>query len=207
MQFDRPEFESSTAPAGISCASCKQPLVQSYYEVNGHVICSMCRDRFQQSGNDGSSTARLFKAFFGGLVLATLGGVVWWAVRTFFHIEIAIISIGIGFYVGKFVRRMSGQRGGIAYQIIAVVATYLGICSNYVPDLVAELPAGQTWSFPLVLMIAAITLAAPFLEGIKNFLGILIIGFGLWEAWKLNKRGELTINGPFSVAPAAAPNV
>ena len=54
----------------------------------------------------------------------------------------------------------------------------------------------------LLLLVAAL----PFLAGVKNLLGLLIIGFGLWEAWKLNKRTDLSISGPYQVgaAPAAA---
>jgi hypothetical protein len=54
-----------------------------------------------------------------------------------------------------------------------------------------------------VAALFALALAAPFLGGASNILGILIIGFGLWRAWQINKPSTLTINGPFSVAPAA----
>jgi hypothetical protein len=50
--------------------------------------------------------------------------------------------------------------------------------------------------------VVAFALAAPFHQGF-NIIGLLIIAFGLWRAWKLNQRTELTVNGPFSVAPAA----
>ena len=31
----------------------------------------------------------------------------------------------------------------------------------------------------------------------------LIIAFGLWEAWKFNKRIDAQISGPYTVTPAA----
>ena len=52
----------------------------------------------------------------------------------------------------------------------------------------------------LLLLVAAL----PFLTGVKNLIGLLIIGFGLWEAWKLNKRTDLSISGPYQVGAAAA---
>jgi hypothetical protein len=52
----------------------------------------------------------------------------------------------------------------------------------------------------LLLLVAAL----PFLAGVKNLLGLLIIGFGLWEAWKLNKRTDLSISGPYQVGAAPA---
>ena len=32
----------------------------------------------------------------------------------------------------------------------------------------------------------------------------LIIGFALWQAWKMNRRTELALVGPFALTPAAA---
>lgn len=53
----------------------------------------------------------------------------------------------------------------------------------------------------LVLGYAA---AAPFLAGASNVIGILIIGFALWEAWKMNRAVEVVFSGPFQVAPSGA---
>jgi hypothetical protein len=47
-------------------------------------------------------------------------------------------------------------------------------------------------------------LAMPFLAGVQNIIGLLIIGFALWEAWKVNRRMPLAIAGPFALAPAGA---
>ena len=49
-----------------------------------------------------------------------------------------------------------------------------------------------------------ILLATPFLAGLQNIIGLLIIGFALWEAWKVNRRIPLAIAGPFALAPAGA---
>jgi hypothetical protein len=53
-------------------------------------------------------------------------------------------------------------------------------------------------------LILAFAFATPFLLGAQNLIGLLIIAFGLYEAWKINKRPHLDIQGPFSVAPAGA---
>jgi hypothetical protein len=57
------------------------------------------------------------------------------------------------------------------------------------------------------LFLAAATV--PILVGIKSPILFLIVGFGLWEAWKLNRRLPFTITGPLQVGslppPAAAP--
>jgi hypothetical protein len=46
-------------------------------------------------------------------------------------------------------------------------------------------------------LFALLMLAVPFLGGIENLLGLVIIGIGVYEAWKINKRVPLAIAGPF----------
>ena len=55
-------------------------------------------------------------------------------------------------------------------------------------------------------IIAAVGLlyALPFLMGIQNLIGLLIIGFALYEAWKLNRGVELRVSGPHRVAMQGA---
>jgi hypothetical protein len=56
-----------------------------------------------------------------------------------------------------------------------------------------------------VVALLALAYALPFLAGWQNLLGLLIIGFGLWQAWRMNGRLALEIAGPFQVsAPASA---
>ena len=54
-------------------------------------------------------------------------------------------------------------------------------------------------------LLLAFAMAAPFLGGFENIIGILIIGFALWEAWKINRRVPLQIEGPFRLAQAPTP--
>jgi len=59
-----------------------------------------------------------------------------------------------------------------------------------------------------LLSVFAVALALPFLAGASNFMGWIIIGIALYEAWKLNRR--VPISGPFRFSgglsvPAPAP--
>jgi hypothetical protein len=51
--------------------------------------------------------------------------------------------------------------------------------------------------------LAFLVLAIPFLGGFENILGLLIIGFGLYQAWKINVATPLLIEGPFQVGQRA----
>jgi hypothetical protein len=61
----------------------------------------------------------------------------------------------------------------------------------------AELPV-----FVFAVFVFVIAMALPFLQGFGNIIGIIIIGIGLYEAWKLNTRLRLEVTGPYQVAPA-----
>ncbi len=51
----------------------------------------------------------------------------------------------------------------------------------------------------LAAWVAAIPLAymLPFLTGFENVIGILIIGFALWQAFRMNARSKIELQGPF----------
>jgi hypothetical protein len=64
-------------------------------------------------------------------------------------------------------------------------------------------PAGALGLVTMIAILLAIAAVAPFLQGFENIIGIVIIAIGLWEAWKLTARAEVTITGPHAIAPAA----
>lgn len=45
--------------------------------------------------------------------------------------------------------------------------------------------------------------AIPFLTGVSNLVGLAIIGIGVYEAWKFNRRRSIVITGPHALAPSA----
>jgi len=56
----------------------------------------------------------------------------------------------------------------------------------------------------LLAVICGIAFAAPFLTLPENIIGLLIIGFALHQAWRMNKRKQVTITGPYALAPPVA---
>ncbi|HMJ11726.1 MAG TPA: hypothetical protein VK524_09960 [Polyangiaceae bacterium] len=73
----------------------------------------------------------------------------------------------------------------------------------------AQAPARQVESSGTVIGLAvlaalaiALSYAAPFLSGFENIIGLLIIGFALYEAWKLNRR--VPIQGPYRTGTASS---
>lgn len=210
LQFDRAE---RTEPvAGGLCAYCNRPLDGTYYEINGRAACERCHAQLLASLEKHGPVVSFVVATAFGVAAATLGSLLWYAVRAATGYEIGLIAVAVGFAVGFAVRKGSHNRGGPLYQALAVVLTYVGICAQYVPDLWTgwrEQPdAAAAGGGALVIafvVVCVLSLAAPFLAGLQNLIGILIIGFALYEAWKLNRRVPLQISGPFRVESAAPP--
>jgi len=64
--------------------------------------------------------------------------------------------------------------------------------------------AQTTGAASAVALFVLFVLALPFLQGFQNILGLLIIGFGLYQAWKMNRRVRLVFDGPFTPGRAAS---
>ncbi len=56
--------------------------------------------------------------------------------------------------------------------------------------------------FVALVILLGIVLAMPFLIGFQSPLHFVIVGFALYEAWKLNRAPAFTITGPYQIASA-----
>src|SRR5258708_27620060 len=75
------------------------------------------------------------RAALAGLGAAAVGAGIYIAVRYATGYQVGLISILVGFLVGRAVHWGSRGRGGWPYQALAMVLTYLAIVSIYVPIL------------------------------------------------------------------------
>ncbi len=233
LQFDRAEFKA-TPSSSLKCALCSHTIIQSYYEAGGKTICSSCREAQASTAGAGGTARflRALAVGFGAAIVGSV--LWWGVRKlTGYEIGLISIGIGIGVgrAVRWGGRNRGGWKyqllavlltyASIAGNYMPDVITELASKSDSSPassaTATAAANAGNTtaaktntdetsvWAFVLgfgaIFLMAA---AAPFFAGSSNFIGLLIIGFGLWEAWKTNRRVEVAINGPFSVSPAAS---
>jgi hypothetical protein len=131
LQFDR--AEPTHEAREWSCAMCGHPLVNQYYDANGKSLCGGCRLRLETALSAKPGPKGFFKALAAGLGAGVLGAVIYYAVRAISGFELSLIAILVGWLVGKAVRWGTGGKGGRAYQVLAVVLTYLSIVSSYIP--------------------------------------------------------------------------
>jgi hypothetical protein len=240
IQLDRAEFVQP-APAGPRCDVCGNALQGNYFDINGKMACERCRYQVEEVFQKRGGAGGFLKAALAGFGAAVAGSVLYYAVREITGLEIGLISILVGWGVGRSVHWGSRGKGGGLYQALAVFLTYMAIVSTYLPAIFSAIgerkaqkkaavtapaqpgeastqaaagqaPAKAKAEEPISLGEAVIGIgaifclaaAAPFLMGFKNLIGLLIIAFGLWEAWKINRRRELAISGPFQVGVAPA---
>ncbi|MFL5608582.1 MAG: hypothetical protein ACJ8AD_19155 [Gemmatimonadaceae bacterium] len=55
-----------------------------------------------------------------------------------------------------------------------------------------------------IIALLAFSIALPIFVGISSPISILILFFGLAQAWRMNKRVDLSVSGPYRLAPTAA---
>ena len=195
LSFEHAEFENQ-APAALACAFCRQPITGQYWQISKRPACEHCRAKIQSELDSSGSSQRFLHALGFGALAATAGSVGWMLITKLTGYEIGFVAIGVGYLVGKAVRKGAGGFGGVRYQVLAMVLTYSAIALASLPTLLGMAPDGSQVSWPTLLSIA---LASPFLSGTHNIMGLFIIGIGLYEAWKLTRAMPVNVLGPFSI--------
>ena len=234
LQFDRAERDG--AASALTCAVCNQPVATSYYEVNGDITCQRCRNQVMAAWNRGSSRKRFAKALGLGFAAAAVGAAIYFGIAAVTGYEFGLVAVVVGVLVGGAVRKGSNGRGGWRYQLLAMFLTYTAVVVTDSSLIARELkkewgaqaastvtvagevtaptdatpgssrrPGPLAVAFGLALIIA-LAYAAPIMLGITSPLHLLIAGFALYEAWKLNRGVALRVSGPYQAAarPAAA---
>lgn len=253
LQFDRAEF--ATAPTA-SCGACQAVLTDTYYQANSRLLCGSCADGLKNVLlGSGSRFGRVAKALLLGFGAAIVGALIHFSVLHFLQINAALVTILMGWLVGKAVRNGSGGRGGWRYQIMAVMLTYLSIAVAYVPMVIMELRnSAATDPAKVEQVVAADNVAAPVTEessaetpapptaapgepevtevsteavtpaaaiggvflvlslftgllfslpvfiGMDSPFSLLIFGFGLFQAWQMNKKAVVDVTGPHAMS-------
>ena len=199
LQFDTVEPAAGAAPptagATVQCFSCSRPI-DNYFELNGKIVCNSCRANILHHFTGPMGFSRFAMVALKGAGAAAVGSLLFYGVRAITGYELGLVGILVGYFVGITVNKGSNSRGGWRMQTLAIALTYLAIVSTYVPAMLKMTDN--------VVLIAGVALIAPFLAGAQNFMGILIIGFALYQAWKMNKRPTLAVTGPFRVSAPEA---
>lgn len=138
MTDDTLSFDEAGAAGPATCSRCEAPLAE-YWAVDGAVYCERCKDEVlaERQSPEGRGK-RVLKALGLGLGGMLVGAAVWYAVAKLADLQIGIIAILLGWLVGKGVFFGSEKRGGLGYQLMAVLITYFGIGAAMAPFAMEE---------------------------------------------------------------------
>lgn len=213
LQFQKAEFNE----AGRRCALCQAPIAGSYYQYGGHVVCENCAAQRAELRGPGGPV-NFSRALMYGFGAAFAGSVLYAVVTMATGYQLSLISILIGFMVGKAVHRGTQGRGGPRYQVLAVVLTYFAITTSYVPQMLIGVKPGdgkETITSPAppeasvfrtartITVLTGFALIAPIVILVRSpgrgILHALIILFGLLQAWRQTRGNTLPLTGPYRV--------
>lgn len=202
-----PRFDvvEAVTPVGTApCFECRGPIVDTYYERDGRVICAACQRRLADTVMHSTNDDRFPRALAFGLGASVLGATLYFGLLAVTDREIELVAILVGFMVGKAVRHGSGGRGGRRYQWLAVALTYLAIASTYAPFVMRGFGEPTNASAAGVTALLLLAAVAPVLAGLRNVLGVAITIVALAQTWRMNRPLALEIAGPYSIRPTTA---
>jgi hypothetical protein len=201
LSFDRATYATGpAAPPVAACAMCHEPLGAEYWQWQKQVICGTCRVKVETALARSQSPQSIARAALWGGGTALACGAAYGLVMVLWELpQAALITIGIGMLVGRVVRKASNGVGGLPFQVIAAVCTYLASSMGYLhPQVVDVQSAGELLSillFTVTLPIRAVTIAP---------IGALIVAFGVFQAWSATRGVSVSVDGPYRVASAGS---
>jgi hypothetical protein len=206
LQFDHAEFEQA-APSAVACAACKRPITDHYYEINGTIFCEPCQGMISAHLRGGSGFVRFLRAVLFGTAAGAAGTLIYTLFIQATRVDFSLVSILVGYLVGRAVRAGSRNRGGIPCQLLAVLLTYLAVGAThasiaFLRGNVGLAPDDAGGLLLKAFVFAYITVIAPVLNAQRSVISIAIVGFALWQAWKMNVRLKLVVTGPYRVGEA-----
>jgi hypothetical protein len=215
----------------VPCTGCHASIDTEYYSVNGNAFCGRCRAAVASLAETPQDVATLAKTALLGGGASVVGAALYYAVMAFAHLQIGIVAILIGYIVGRAIRKAAGNRGGLRFQILAVLLTYASIALAYAPFALRAAaertsvsdysagtapeatprPAMKSRGAALVLRVSAslaFMAVLPILAVVTSFpsglISAVIMFVGIRQAWSLTRAPTFNILGPYRVGTVPA---
>lgn len=201
LQFDKADYGGA---AHTPCSSCGTALTAEYWQANGHPVCAPCAAQLRDFSTVPKPQELLRAAAYaiGAGVVAAIGYAIIVVVTGY---DLALLSIGVGWLIGKAALRGAGDKGSRPLQYIALAAAYLAICGTFFGQIVYGLAqeGREVNGLAGYLTLYILSLGKPYFElqeGLGGIIGLAILFFGLQQAWQQTRGVTLAITGPHPVA-------
>jgi hypothetical protein len=138
IDFERAEF-AEPAREHVECGLCNRAIATEYWQYLGKILCGPCREGVSRSVADARRGATFGKAFLlaGGTALGCGIGYAIFVGLT--NIHFALVTIGIGWAVGRVIQKVTRGFGSRRHQVLAVALTYFASSMGYFPAVVGAL--------------------------------------------------------------------
>lgn len=216
--------EADRPQQGVTCVACQRTMRDEYFDVDGQSTCASCQDQIARNAETPREWGVFARACLFGVIAATLGAILYYAVIAITDLEIGIVAIAIGYMVGYGVRMGTKGRGGRRFQVVALVLTYWAVGLAYMPLIIGEVSkqdatqqaspnastaveapvAPDASTVPLALaVLVGFSLALPVLTVVSSFpsglISAAIIAFGMRQAWRMTAAPQPQITGPYRI--------
>ena len=129
-QFATAEYSGNAGEA--TCKACGKGIGDPYYQINGAKVCSNCAHTIKEQIPQDSHAAFGRGVLYGvGGAILGLGIYVGFALAT--GLVAGLVSLAVGWLVGKAIVTGSGGVGGRRYQLVAALLTYMAVSLAAVP--------------------------------------------------------------------------
>ncbi len=110
----------------------------------------------------------------------------------------AIVSTYIPLIITSYREQAQKEAAGADGKAAAAVKP-VNAPATATPGAAANDPVSVRDALLAILFIFGFAAVVPFLAGFQNIVGILIIAIGLWQAWKINRRPQFEVLGPYDI--------
>ncbi len=130
MQFERAEYTQPKA-TGLRCDLCAGDIRAPYWTLGPQSACAGCRAVVEASAEDARGTKNLLRATARAGLVALACGAGYALFVAVTETELALITIGIGWVVGRSVHKSTRGFGTRRHQVLAVALTYFASSMGY----------------------------------------------------------------------------
>ena len=194
----------------LVCTRCSKPInpTDEYTIVKtskqGDVesaLCPQCRAVFQDAIEQETHAPNILLALVAGLLGAAVAGLIWYYFVTLTGIQFGLISILMGWLVGKSVVWGSGNRRGKPLQLLSLSLTIVAIIfSEYLilnHYFIEEFGSG----YGNLTLSDFLRMYGLYFTQASGFINLLFYGIALWQAYKtprMRELGGINMNRPTS---------